>query len=55
VGKDAQGVEYVEVLCSAGDPQPAMVLQYSRLPQETLAQATTCALAPIANACTLKK
>lgn len=53
IGKDAQGVDYVDVACSAGDPQPEMVLQYSKLPQETLAQATTCAQAPIANACTL--
>ena len=53
VGKDANGVEYVDVACSPGDPQPEMVLQYSKLPQETLAQATTCAQAPIANACTL--
>jgi hypothetical protein len=53
IGKDAGGVEYVDVACSAGDPQPEMVLQYSKLPQETLAQATTCAQAPIANACTL--
>ena len=55
VGKDDKGVDYVEVACAPGAPQPALVLQYSRLPQETLAQATTCALAPIANACTLKK
>lgn len=53
IGKDANGVEYVDVACSPGDPQPEMVLQYSKLPQETLAQATTCAQAPIANACTL--
>jgi len=53
IGKDDKGIDYVEVACSAGDPQPALVLQYSRLPQETLAQATTCAQAPIANACTL--
>jgi hypothetical protein len=53
IGKDATGVEYVDVACSPGDPQPEMVLQYSKLPQETLAQATTCAQAPIANACTL--
>jgi hypothetical protein len=53
IGKDDKGVEYVDVACSAGDPQPEMVLQYSKLPQETLAQATTCAQAPIANACTL--
>ena len=46
-------VEYVDVACSAGDPQPELVLQYSKLPQETLAQATACAQAPIANACTL--
>ena len=38
---------------SAGDPQPELVLQYSKLPQETLAQATVCAQAPIANACSL--
>jgi hypothetical protein len=53
IGKDDKGVEYVDVACSSGDPQPEMVLQYSKLPQETLAQATTCAQAPIANACTL--
>jgi hypothetical protein len=53
IGKDDKGVDYVEVACSAGDPQPALVLQYSKLPQETLAQATTCAQAPIQNACTL--
>ena len=53
VGKDASGIEYVDVACSPGDPQPEMILQYSKLPQETLAQATTCANAPIANACTL--
>jgi hypothetical protein len=53
VGKDDKGVEYVDVACSAGDPQPEMVLQYSKLPQETLAQATTCDQAPIAGACTL--
>ena len=53
IGKDDKGVDYVEVACSAGDPQPELVLQYSRLPQETLAQATPCAQAPIANACTL--
>jgi hypothetical protein len=53
IGKDDKGVEYVDVACSAGDPQPELVLQYSKLPQETLAQATNCAQAPIANACTL--
>jgi hypothetical protein len=53
VGKDDKGIDYVDVACSPGDPQPEMVLQYSKLPQETLAQATTCAQAPIANACTL--
>jgi hypothetical protein len=53
IGKDDKGIDYVEVACSAGDPQPALVLQYSKLPQETLAQATTCAQAPIQNACTL--
>jgi len=53
IGKDDKGVEYVDVACSAGDPQPELVLQYSKLPQETLAQATACAQAPIANACTL--
>ncbi|HEY4030804.1 MAG TPA: hypothetical protein VGM25_10700 [Caulobacteraceae bacterium] len=52
VGKDDKGTDYVDVACSPGDPQPEMVLQYSKLPQETLAQATTCAQAPIANACT---
>jgi len=55
VGQDDKGVDYVEVLCSPGDPQNQLVLQYSRLPQETLAQATTCALAPIQGACTLAK
>jgi hypothetical protein len=55
IGKDDKGTDYVEVACSAGDPQPALVLQYSKLPQETLAQATTCDQAPIANACTLAK
>ncbi|MGZ3273037.1 MAG: hypothetical protein ACXU82_09250 [Caulobacteraceae bacterium] len=53
IGKDDKGVEYVDVACSAGDPQPELVLQYSKLPQETLAQATVCAQAPIANACSL--
>jgi hypothetical protein len=53
IGKDDKGIDYVEVACSAGDPQPALVLQYSKLPQETLAQATSCAQAPIQNACTL--
>jgi hypothetical protein len=53
IGKDPSGIDYVNVACSAGDPQPEMVLQYSKLPQETLAQATTCAQAPIQNACTL--
>ena len=53
IGRDDKGIDYVEVACSAGDPQPALVLQYSKLPQETLAQATPCAQAPIANACTL--
>ena len=54
IGKDDKGFEYVEVLCASGTA-PALVLQYSRLPQETLTQALTCANAPIANACTLKK
>jgi hypothetical protein len=53
IGKDNSGIDYVDVACSAGDPQPEMVLQYSKLPQETLAQATTCAQAPIADACKL--
>jgi hypothetical protein len=53
IGKDDKGVDYVDVACSAGDPQPEMVLQYSKLPQETMAQATTCAQAPIQNACSL--
>ena len=54
IGKDDKGFEYVEVLCASGTA-PALVLQYSRLPQETLTQAVVCAQAPIANACTLKK
>ena len=54
VGKDDKGFEYVEVLCASGTA-PALVLQYSRLPQETLTSAVPCAQAPIANACTLKK
>lgn len=54
IGKDAQGVDYIEVLCASGTA-PALVLSYSRLPQETLVSAVVCAQAPIANACTLKK
>lgn len=54
IGKDDKGQEYVEVLCATGSA-PAMVLTYSRLPQETLVSAVPCAQAPIANACTLKK
>ena len=53
VGKDDKGVDYVDVACSPGDPQPELVLQYSKLPQETLAQATPCAQAPIQGACSL--
>jgi hypothetical protein len=53
IGKDDKGVDYVDVACSAGDPQPELVLQYSKLPQENLAQATPCAQAPIQNACSL--
>jgi hypothetical protein len=47
IGKDASGAEYVDVACSPGDPQPEMILQYSKVPQETLAQATTCAQSPV--------
>ena len=52
IGKDAKGSEYIEVACGNG---PNLVLEYSRLPTETLISALPCAQATIADACKLQK
>ncbi|MDB5458425.1 MAG: hypothetical protein JWO72_166 [Caulobacteraceae bacterium] len=52
IGKDAKGSEYIEVTCASG---PGLVLEYSRLPTETLVSALPCAQAAIADACKLQK
>ncbi|MEI9890776.1 MAG: hypothetical protein WDN45_09525 [Caulobacteraceae bacterium] len=52
IGKDTKGSEYVEVTCAAG---PGLVLEYSRLPEETLVSALPCNQAAIADACKLQK
>jgi hypothetical protein len=53
LGKTADGKDYVVVSCGA---QPALVLTYSRLPEETLIGAVPCAQSEIAGACdNLKK
>jgi hypothetical protein len=53
IGRDpAKGSDFIEVTCADG---PSLVLEYSKLPQETLISALPCAQAPIADACKLKK
>jgi hypothetical protein len=52
IGKDAKGSDYIEVACASG---PNLVLEYSKLPTETLVSALPCAQAPIADACKLQK
>jgi hypothetical protein len=53
IGRDpAKGTDFIEVTCADG---PSLVLEYSKLPQETLISALPCAQAPIADACKLKK
>ncbi len=53
IGRDAaKGVDYIEVSCGNG---PGLVLEYSKLPQETLVSALPCAQAAIADACKLQK
>jgi len=52
IGKDANGSEYIEVTCAGG---PGLVLEYSKLPQETLVSALPCAQATIPDACKIQK
>lgn len=52
IGKDTKGSDYIEVTCANG---PGLVLEYSKLPQETLVSALPCAQAPIADACKIQK
>jgi hypothetical protein len=52
IGKDSKGSEFIEVACGNG---PNLVLEYSRLPTETLISALPCAQATIADACKLQK
>jgi hypothetical protein len=53
IGRDpTKGTDFIEVTCADG---PSLVLEYSKLPQETLISALPCAQAPIADACKLKK
>jgi hypothetical protein len=52
IGKDANGSEFIEVTCAGG---PGLVLEYSKLPQETLVSALPCGQAAIADACKLQK
>lgn len=52
IGKTPDGSEYIEVTCAGG---PGLVLQYSKLPQETLVSALPCAQAGIPDACKLQK
>jgi hypothetical protein len=52
IGKDPKGSEFIEVVCGNG---PNLVLEYSRLPTETLVSALPCAQATIADACKLQK
>ena len=52
IGKDTKGSDYIEVTCANG---PGLVLEYSRLPEETLVSALPCAQAAIADACKMQK
>ena len=53
IGRDAaKGSDFIEVTCGAA---PGLVLEYSKLPQETLVSALPCAQATIADACKLQK
>jgi hypothetical protein len=52
IGKDTKGSEYIEVTCAGA---PGLVLEYSKLPEETLVSALPCAQATIPDACKLKK
>ena len=52
IGKDTKGSEYIEVTCAGG---PGLVLEYSKLPQETLVSALPCAQATIPDACKIQK
>jgi hypothetical protein len=52
IGKDPKGSDYIEVTCANG---PNLVLEYSKLPEETLVSALPCAQAPIADACKMQK
>jgi hypothetical protein len=52
IGKVSSGAEFIEVTCAGA---PNLVLEYSRLPQETLISALPCDQASVADACKLQK